>query len=143
MYPYLHDFFNDIFGLNMRLPFPMFGFWVAMAFISAHFIFAMELRRKESDGLMSSFMRKITIGEKMKPMEYLGQGLFGFVLGFKGLHAFLEYDEFVLNPPDFIFSTDGSYIGGIIGAALVIYLSDRRTYRLVRIYYRTYHHAGW
>jgi len=125
MYPYLHDFFNDIFGLNIHLPFPMFGFWVAMAFIAAHFIFAKELRRKESEGLMSSYMRKVMIGEKMKPLDYLGQGLFGFILGFKGLHAVFNYDDFVNNPPDFIFSTNGSVAGGLIGAIIVIYFRYR------------------
>ncbi|HAW53331.1 MAG TPA: diacylglyceryl transferase [Flavobacteriales bacterium] len=125
MYPYLHDFFNEVFGLNIRLPFPMFGFWVAMAFIAAHFTFAKELRRKENEGLISAVKRKLVIGEKMKPLDYLGQGIFGFILGFKGLHAVFYYDEFVNNPPDFIFSTDGSVIGGITGAAVVIYFRYR------------------
>jgi len=74
---------------------------------------------------MSSFMRKLTVGEKMKPVEFLGQGIFGFIIGFKGLQAVLNYDDFVLNPPDFIFSTDGSIAGGFIGAAIVIYLRYR------------------
>ncbi|MEQ8520671.1 MAG: hypothetical protein RIC15_00810, partial [Vicingaceae bacterium] len=65
MYPYLHDFFNDVFGLDWRLPFPMFGFWVAMAFIAAHYIFSLELKRKEALGLMDVQIRKQMVGEKM------------------------------------------------------------------------------
>lgn len=122
MYPYLHDFFNDVFGLNLKLPFPMFGFWVAMAFLSAHYIFTLELKRKEVLGLLNVQTRRKIVGEKMKSTDYLINGISGFLIGFKLLHAFFEYELLVSNPPDFIFSWEGNFFGGIIGAALSIYL---------------------
>jgi len=125
MYPYLHDFFNDLFGTNIRLPFPMFGFWVAMAFIAAHYFFSQEMKRKEKLGLLKSKVQKKLIGEKMKPMEYLIQGLFGFVIGYKGLAAALDYTAFVNDPPALILSGEGNLLGGILGAVLLIYLKYR------------------
>lgn len=125
MYPYLHDFFNDIFGTEWRLPFPMFGFWVAMAFIVAHYFFSEEMKRKEQLGLLKAKKEKKTIGEKMKASEYVIQALFGFVLGFKGLAAAIDYDAFVSDPPALILSGQGNWLGGILGAALIIYLKYR------------------
>lgn len=125
MYPYLHDFFNDVFGWQISLPFPMFGFWVAMAFLAAHYIFALELKRKESLGLLNVQTRESTIGEKIKFHEIATNGILGFVIGFKGVHAFFEYESFVANPPGFLFSTDGSVFGGIAGAALFVYMKFR------------------
>jgi len=103
----------------------MFGFWVAMAFLAAHYIFSLELKRKESLGLVFVQQRKRIIGEKMSTSDYIINGLIGFLIGFKLLHAFFEYEALVSNPPDFIFSTDGSFFGGVIGAALSIYLKYR------------------
>lgn len=125
MYPYLHDFFNDAFGWDIRLPFPMFGFWVAMAFMAAHYIFTVELKRKEGLGLLQAHKRKKIVGEGMKTSDYVVNGLLGFLVGFKILEAFFNYDELVANPPDFIFSARGSYLGGFIGAAFSIFLKQR------------------
>jgi prolipoprotein diacylglyceryltransferase len=125
MYPYLHDFFNDVFGWQLRLPFPMFGFWVAMAFLAAHYIFTLELKRKENQGLLQAQTRKKVIGEKVKPMDFIINALTGFIIGYKGLEAFFNYEEFTNNPPDFIFSIDGSFFGGLLGASIMYYFKYR------------------
>ena len=121
MYPYLHDFFNDILGTHWRLPFPMFGFWVALAFVAAHYIFVLELKRKEGLGLVQAFQRKRMEGEKMSVQDGLMQALLGFLVGYKGLQAVLYYDAFVSDPPSFLFSSQGSVIGGLAMAAILFY----------------------
>ncbi len=125
MYPYLHDFINDLFGTNLKLPFPMFGVWVALAFMAAHYVFVLEMKRKEGLGLLASQPRKRIIGEKMSTSDYIVNGVIGFLIGFKILHAFFEYEALVDNPPGFIFSSEGNMLGGILGAALSIYLKYR------------------
>ena len=125
MYPYLHDFFNDVFGTNWQLPFPMFGFWVAMAFLGANYIFTIELKRKEALGLMSPVTVNKMIGEKLKPMELFTNGIIGFLLGYKGVHAFFNYEDLVANPQEFLFSAAGSTVGGLIIAAVSVYFKYR------------------
>lgn len=125
MYPYLHDFFNDVFGLNLLLPFPMFGFWVAMAFLSAYYVFTAELKRKEGLGLFKPYIRTKITGGTTPSYEYLISAVIGFLLGFKILHGFFEYEKLVANPPAFLFSAEGSMAGGLLGALSALYLKHR------------------
>jgi prolipoprotein diacylglyceryltransferase len=125
MYPYVHDFINDLFGTNLTLPLPMFGFWVAMAFLIANYLFTLELKRKEGLGLIQSFTEKRTIGKPATTGELIANGLFGFIIGFKVVEAILFYEELVANPPDFILSSRGNLIGGLIGAGLMAWMKHR------------------
>ncbi len=54
MYPTLYHAFLDLFGIDLPgLKFlNSFGFFVAIAFVAAHYTLASELRRKTSQGLL-------------------------------------------------------------------------------------------
>lgn len=125
MYPTLADLIKDLFGLNLPLPFPTFGFFVALAFLTAAYFFTIELKRKEKLGWLSSKFIKEKIGEKASLLELLSNAVFGFVIGFKIVGVFLNYDSFADNPQTFIFSAQGSGVGGLIAAALFAWLRYR------------------
>ncbi len=128
MFPYLSDLTNYLFGFTFSFPLPMFGFMVAIAFIAANYLFVKEMKRKENDGLLSASTIKIIKGKKASINELIGNGIFGFVLGFKILGLILNYAEIISTKsglPNYILSLDGSIIGGIIGAAILSYLKYR------------------
>lgn len=125
MYPTIADAIRDLFGIDLPLPFPTFGFFVALGFLGGAYLFAKELKRKETIGWLKSQKVKEKIGEKASIGELASNGLFGFIVGFKILGAILNYDAFADNPQTFIFSSQGSLIGGIIGAALFGWMKYR------------------
>jgi prolipoprotein diacylglyceryltransferase len=125
MFPFLSDLINYLFGTNIVLPFPMFGFMVALAFIAAHYFFVLEMKRKEELGLLFSFNEKVVKGAKASLIELASNALFGFILGFKLLEAILHYDDLTANPQTFILSARGNWIGGILLAAILTYLKYR------------------
>lgn len=125
MFPFLSDLINYLFGTNLVLPFPMFGFMVALAFITAHYFFVLEMKRKEELDLLFSFNEKVVKGAKASVMELASNALFGFILGFKLLEAVLHYDELTANPQTFILSARGNWIGGILIAVILTYLKYR------------------
>lgn len=120
MYPTLYHAFLDLFGVD--LPFlkflNSFGFFVALAFVAAHYTLASELRRKTAQGLLSATQRKVIIGAPVRPLELLGQGLMGFILGWKLLYGALNLQEVTQDPPGFLLSGKGNFLGGILLAAL-------------------------
>lgn len=117
MYPTLADLIKDLFGINLPLPFPTFGFFVALAFLTAAYFFTKELKRKEKLGWLSSTTIKEKIGEKASVFELLSNALIGFIIGFKLVGVFTNYDLFAENPQAFIFSGEGNFLGGLLAAA--------------------------
>ncbi len=127
MYPTISDALRDLFGINIPLPLPSFGFFVAISFLIAAYMFSLELKRKENNGLLKATSRSVTIGAKASFQDLFLNGLFGFFLGFKLPILILEYSEFVQNPPSYILSSKGYIIGGLIGAAIAIYIKHRES----------------
>ncbi len=125
MYPTLSDALLDLFGINLPLPFPTFGFFVALSFLLAAYLFTLELKRKEALGLLKSKMIEVKIGEPASILDLLGNALVGFLLGFKLGAAILNYSELVANPQEFLLSSKGNILGGLIGAALMAYSKYR------------------
>lgn len=121
MYPTLYHAFLDLFGLD--LPFlkflNSFGFFVAIAFVAAHYTLASELKRKTGLGIFKPTQRTVRIGEPAAPGEIAMQALIGFILGWKGLYLLLNMSDATADPPAFLLSGKGNFIGGIVLAGLL------------------------
>ena len=118
MYPTISHLIEDLFGIYIPLPIQTFGFWVAIAFISAAYVIRLELERKEKKGLISSVKIKQIIGKKLSNWEITISALTGFILGYKILEGILFYDDLVADPQSFILSSRGNVFGGLIFAYL-------------------------
>jgi prolipoprotein diacylglyceryltransferase len=122
MYPTISHLIYDLFGINIPLPIQTFGFWVAMAFLLAGWTIILELKRKESEGLLFAVKIKEVIGKKLSLQEIISSLVIGFFIGFKGLEAILNYGDLVANPQQFILSVRGNLLGGIILACISTYI---------------------
>ena len=103
MYPTISHFLQS-FGINIPLPIQTFGFFVALAFVIGGLLISKEVKRKEEEGLLSSFKKKVKIGEGITTYDILSSVIGGFIIGFKLIHAIFNYDSLVDDPQGFILS---------------------------------------
>ena len=122
MYPNISYLIDDLFDVYIPLPIQTFGLFVAIAFITASWILTIELKRKESEGKVKAIKIKKIIGEKLNYLDIFLSLFSGFILGYKGLEAILNYSDLVSNPQEFILSTRGDITGGILIALISIYI---------------------
>lgn len=127
MYPSIYYAVKDLFGLN--LPFlkmiQSFGFFVAVSFLVAAYVWTLELKRKEKEGLLSSTIVKVLIGAKATTAELISSGILGFLLGYKIIFIILNFSAFTENTQGFLLSMKGNLAGGFVIAALSVYLKYR------------------
>lgn len=114
MFPTLGHLLSYLTGKNIVLGLPTFGLLVALAFVSAAIVLALELKRKEKVGLFHAWTEKIMVGEKPSITEILSNAIFGFLLGYKIVYAIKNGAAFQQNPADVIISTQGDFLWGII-----------------------------
>jgi prolipoprotein diacylglyceryltransferase len=127
MYPNLYYVLNDWFGwkINAFKIFYTFGIFVALSFIAAAYFFTLELKRKEKQGIMVPREESITTGKPASPFELLINGLGGFIFGFKLIGAFIASRQHGIDLQEYIFSAQGSWLGGLVLAAGLMYLKYR------------------
>lgn len=123
MYPNLYYVFKDWFGVEWNgLSFlNTFGLMVAMGFVTAAIVLSKELQRKEKQGLLTPREEMIVVGKPASFGELLMNGILGFIFGYKIFGLFLSKPAEV-NPQDYIFSGEGHFLGGLLIAALLVWL---------------------
>jgi|JI6StandDraft_1071083.scaffolds.fasta_scaffold09074_3 phosphatidylglycerol:prolipoprotein diacylglycerol transferase len=119
MYPTIYHALYDMFGIDWQWTklLNSFGFFVAMAFVTASYFLSAELRRKAHQGLFEPQLKKIVIGESPNWMDIITSAFMGFLIGWKMLYLFLNGSELFSNgsnPQQEIFSLHGNIILGIL-----------------------------
>jgi phosphatidylglycerol---prolipoprotein diacylglyceryl transferase len=127
MYPNLYYALNDWFGwkVNAFKIFYTFGIFVALAFIVAAYFLTSELKRKEKQGLLTPREETITTGEPASFFDLLINGIVGFIFGYKLIGAFIASRQQGIDLQEFIFSSQGSVIGGLLIAGALMFLKYR------------------
>ena len=125
MYPRISDLFNDLLGTHWVWPIQSFGFMMAISFLFAAWTLALELKRKEKQGLLHALPKKIIIGKPASISDLVWNGIIGFILGFKVAEMVLHYHDLVEDPQSFILSARGNLLGGIVVAGVLMYLKYR------------------
>src|SRR6478736_6680862 len=114
MYPNLYYLIRDLFGLS--LPYlkaiSSAGFFMALAFIPAAWMWAHELKYKERKGELTYRTENIIVGKSVNIKRIFFHFLLGFIAGFKLIGLFTGNK--LLNNADYFFSLQGNLIAGII-----------------------------
>jgi phosphatidylglycerol:prolipoprotein diacylglycerol transferase len=96
-----------------------FGLFLLLAFVAAYVVFRLEYRRKEAEGIIHPFTGPTRM------VHPLCWGLLGFVAGAKIVYWWLHRNLYLGTPQDFIFSTRGNWVAGLV-AGLVVWLLAKR-----------------
>ncbi|NRA49950.1 MAG: hypothetical protein HRU12_12520, partial [Phaeodactylibacter sp.] len=121
MYPDLSYLFHDLFGTpadNWLSIFKTFGLLLVLAIISAAFILYYELKRKAKEGLFKPEQVKIELGKPPTPSEIASNGIWGFILGFKVIYAYQNFEALKADAAEILLSLEGSWAGGLIAGIL-------------------------
>jgi len=121
MFPTVSHFIEYAFGVQIPLPLNTFGLLVALAFVAGYWAFTEELRRKEVLGILHPVKRIVIVGKPASTNEILFNGVFGFLIGYKLVYAFLNYRLFVSDSQGVLLSSKGSLLGGLLFAAIFAY----------------------
>lgn len=123
MYPNLYFFLQDAIGIapwGFTRYINTFGLFVAIAFVVAAVLLSKELKRREKSGLLFPLEETIVMGKPAGKAELLFNLVFGFVVGYKILGVFLNDSQ--VNPQEYIFSSKGSFLGGLFLGGLFSWL---------------------
>lgn len=114
MFPTLSDLVAYFFHIHIGLPIQTFGFFVALSFLFTYLAFVSEFKRKEAQGLIHAFKRKVVTGSPPSVAELVVNALLGFVFGYKILGALFSYSQFIADPKSYFISTKGNLPAGLL-----------------------------
>lgn len=118
-YATIWDFFNHVFGTDLpSMPPNSFGTFVALAFLVGGIVLYSELRRRASLGYFVGNQTEEVVGAAPKTGDLILPGIIGFIIGFKLLWIALNWETFTANAQDYLLSTDGNFIGGLLVGGL-------------------------
>lgn len=119
MFPTLNYLINYLFGTDIRLEFPpTFGALVALSFLVAAWFLAKEMKRKKGLGFIPEIQVKTVKGAPASISELLFNAFIGGFIGLKAGGLLIDGSEsFRENPQDYILSSEGNAIIGLLGAA--------------------------
>lgn len=121
MYPDLSYILHDIFGTAPDNAFRIvktFGLLLVLAFLASAYALRLELKRKYEEGLLGTTVETQKVGEKPGSAAYAYQLITGFIIGFKGVWILQNYEAFTFAPFDSLFSLQGHWPAGFLGALL-------------------------
>ena len=119
MYPDLSYLFHDLFGTardNWVSIFKTFGLLLVLAILSAAYLLYKELKRRQKEGQYTGKKVKFIVGKPASPAEIGSNALLGFVLGYKLLYIFQDFEAFKADAAGIILSLTGNMLGGLLGA---------------------------
>lgn len=120
MYPDLSYLFHELIGTepdNWLSIFKTFGFFLLLAFIVAARLLKSEMKRRESIGQLVATKTTVVPGDTVTWQDYLFNGLFGFILGYKLPYGIANFAEWKESPASVFLSTEGWWWPGIVVAA--------------------------
>lgn len=112
MYPNVHFIIKKLTGWDAPMIFSVvqtYGLFLAITFIIGAIIIYKELKRKYNDGLLGDV--SVTVNPQT---DMIINGIIGFIFGYKLLDIALNYSTFVNDPQAFVFSSEGSILGGLL-----------------------------
>lgn len=121
MYPDLSYILHALIGTepdNWTSIFKTFGLLLVIAILTAALFLYMELKRKANEGVFKPDKVKYIIGEQPKLWDVAANGLFGLVLGLKGVYIAQNFTKFQNDPAELLLSLEGNWLAGIGLAAV-------------------------
>jgi prolipoprotein diacylglyceryltransferase len=120
MFPSISDLINYIFGTDIHIPVQTYGFFLAVAILVAVYVLKIELKRMEKMGYLQPQKKKIIKGLPASKWELLSTAVVSFLVGYKFVGIFVDYSEFSNNTQEYILSSKGSIIGGLVLSAIFV-----------------------
>lgn len=128
-YPFLSDLLRDLTGVDIPLPMPMFGLFVALAVVVAAYCMKRELTRMYELGLVGPARVRekndqgVVVDKAVPPQDVVTDFamvvLFAGIVGARIFHILEHSDQFILDPASLIFTRSGlSIFGGLIFGTL-------------------------
>ncbi len=122
MYPDLSYLLADVFGTpadNVFSIIKTFGFLLVLAFLASAYVLRLEMKRKESQGLLSPVSVQVK-ADQIRISDILSNAIFVFLLAFKLPYIVRHFDELKADPAGVLLSTKGDLLPGLVITALVI-----------------------
>ena len=122
MYPDLSYLVSALLGTepdNWLSIFKTFGLFLLLAFLTAAALLRHDLRRRERIGQLKGTAVVGTPPGTVTVYDYLFNGAFGFLLGYKLPYALSHFEAWQEDPVSVLLSTKGNWLFGLIGAVLL------------------------